>query len=148
MKKKNRVKKHEEFQKVIHSGKKCTNHSFVLYVMKKKEEEGRIGITLSKKMGNAVKRNLIKRQVRMMCQDLVDFEKFPFDAVIIVRLVTFPMTLNTIKIAWKNSFQRLQCRSYTLIRRRYEANPQKKKDIHGGCSGVCRCHTDRLRHTA
>lgn len=85
MKKKNRVKKHEEFQKVIHGGKKSTNHSFVLYVMKKKEEEGRIGITLSKKMGNAVKRNLIKRQVRMMCQDLVDFEKFPFDAVIIVR---------------------------------------------------------------
>ena len=85
MKKKNRVKKHEEFQKVIHGGKKSTNHSFVLYVKEKKEEEARIGITLSKKMGNAVKRNLIKRQVRMMCQDLIAFEKWPFDAVLIVR---------------------------------------------------------------
>lgn len=85
MKKKNRVKKHEEFQKVIHSGKKGTNHSFVLYVKEKKEKEARIGITLSKKMGNAVKRNLIKRQVRMMCQDLIPFEKWPFDAVLIVR---------------------------------------------------------------
>ena len=85
MKKKNRVKKHEEFQKVIHGGKKSTNHSFVLYVTEKKEKEARIGITLSKKMGNAVKRNLIKRQVRMMCQDLISFEDCPFDAVLIVR---------------------------------------------------------------
>lgn len=85
MKKKNRVRKHEEFQKVIHNGKKFTNQSYVLYTLKKKEEEARIGITLSKKMGNAVKRNLIKRQVRMMCQDLIDFEKCPNDAVIIVR---------------------------------------------------------------
>jgi len=30
-------------------------------------------------------RNLYKRQVRMMCQDLVDFKNAPLDAVIIVR---------------------------------------------------------------
>lgn len=85
MKKINRVKKHEEFQKVIHSGKKMANHSFVLYVTDRKETEARIGITLSKKMGDAVVRNRIKRQVRMMCQDLIDFKNWPFDAVLIVR---------------------------------------------------------------
>ena len=85
MKKKNRVKRHEEFQEVIHKGKKFTNHSFVLYVTDGKEEEGRMGISLSKKIGNAVGRNKIKRQVRMMCQDLIDFEKWPYDAVLIVR---------------------------------------------------------------
>ena len=45
----------------------------------------RIGITLSKKIGNAVVRNKLKRQVRMMCQDLIDFETCKYDAVIIVR---------------------------------------------------------------
>ena len=85
MKKKNRVKKHEEFQKLIHSGIKTANQSFVLYRMPAKEAEGRMGITLSKKIGNAVKRNLIKRQVRMMCQDLIDFENWKYDGVLIVR---------------------------------------------------------------
>lgn len=85
MKKKNRVRKHEEFQKMIHAGKKAANQSFVLYWTPRREEEARVGITLSKKIGNAVQRNLIKRQVRMMCQELFDFANCPFDAVIIVR---------------------------------------------------------------
>ena len=46
MKKKNRVKKHEEFQKLIHNGKKAANQSFVFYYLPAAEEEGRIGITL------------------------------------------------------------------------------------------------------
>ena len=85
MKKKNRIRKNEEFQKLIRTGTKLSNQSFVMYKAEKKEGEARIGISLSKKIGNAVQRNLIKRQVRMMCQDLIDFEKCGFDAVIIVR---------------------------------------------------------------
>ena len=85
MKKKNRIRKPQEFQKLIHSGKKSANHSFVMYIRPKAESEARIGITLSKKIGNAVERNLIKRQVRMMCQDLVRFEEYPYDCVLIVR---------------------------------------------------------------
>ena len=85
MKKKNRVKKSLEFQDLINNGQKIINYSFILYVKEKKEEEARTGITLSKKMGNAVKRNLIKRQVRMMCSELVDFKSINHDFVIIVR---------------------------------------------------------------
>ena len=85
MKKKNRVKKSEEFQNLIHKGKKIVNASFVMYFQNKKEEEARIGISLSKKIGNAVHRNLIKRQVRMMCQDLTDFHSYPFDVILIIR---------------------------------------------------------------
>lgn len=85
MKKKNRVKKAEEFQEMIHRGKKQVNQSFVVYSSSKKEEEARIGISLSKKIGNAVHRNKIKRQVRMMLQDTIDFKKCPVDAVIIIR---------------------------------------------------------------
>lgn len=85
MKKKNRVKRSEEFQKIIHKGRKLINGQFVLYLMPKADEEARIGISLSKKIGNAVERNKIKRQVRMMCQDLVDFNYATQDAVIIIR---------------------------------------------------------------
>ncbi len=85
MKKNNRVRKNEEFQDLIHTGHKEHNVSFVLYARKRKETEARIGISLSRKIGNAVQRNKIKRQVRMMCQDLIDFKACENDAILIVR---------------------------------------------------------------
>ncbi len=85
MKKKNRVRKSEEFQKIIRSSKKIVNRQYVFYYVPKKETEARIGISLSKKIGNAVERNKIKRQVRMMCQDIIDFQNYPLDGIIIVR---------------------------------------------------------------
>ena len=44
-----------------------------------------VSASLPKKIGHAVDRNLYKRQVRMMCQDLVDFSSCPMDGVIILR---------------------------------------------------------------
>ena len=85
MKKINRVRKAYEFNKMIHTGKKVANHSFVLYHHPKKEAAARVGITLPKKIGDAVERNLIKRQTRMMCQELIDFRSFPKDVILIVR---------------------------------------------------------------
>ena len=85
MKKINRVRKSMEFQALIHTGKKVLNESFVMYFSKKKEPACRIGITLSKKMGNAVVRNKIKRQVRMMCEELVNFSVYEYDIVLIIR---------------------------------------------------------------
>ncbi len=85
MKKINRVRKSQEFQKLIHTGRKSVNASFVFYHTARAEQQARIGISLSKKMGNAVERNKIKRQVRMMCQDLIDFENYPADGILIVR---------------------------------------------------------------
>lgn len=85
MKKINRVRKAQEFNQMIHTGKKLVSGSFALYHLPKKESAARVGITLPKKIGNAVKRNLIKRQVRMMCQELIDFRTFPEDVILIVR---------------------------------------------------------------
>lgn len=85
MKKKNRVLKSAEFQTLIHQPDKYANQSFVFYYGKKKEEEARIGISVSRKSGHAVDRNKMKRQVRMMCEELVDFSTFPYDLILIVR---------------------------------------------------------------
>ena len=85
MKKKNRVRKNREFQKLIHTGTKAAGRSFVFYYAPKAEEEARIGITLSGKIGDAVHRNRIKRQTRMMCEELIDFSSCPFDGILIVR---------------------------------------------------------------
>ena len=49
-------------------------------------EHARIGISVGKKLGNAVQRNKIKRQVRSMVDSLFDFSE-AYDAILIVRPV-------------------------------------------------------------
>ena len=85
MKIKNRIKKSEEFQSMIKKGTKVVNPSFVIYYQSKERDEASIGISVSKKLGNAVHRNLYKRQVRMMCHELVDFQNTNYDMVMIIR---------------------------------------------------------------
>lgn len=86
MKKIYRVKKNEEFQKILNRRKFFTCASFALYVKERSAlaDNARIGISVSKKLGNAVVRNKIKRQVRMMCQDIFDFSQ-KYDSIILIR---------------------------------------------------------------
>ena len=51
---------------------------------KRKEEHARVGISVGKKLGNAVCRNKVKRQVRSMVDHLFNFEE-EYDLIIIVR---------------------------------------------------------------
>lgn len=81
---KNRIKKHSEFQEVIASGKLERSNSLAMYYFSNTLGYTRIGISVPKKSGNAVIRNKIKRQIRAMCAELVDFKK-SIDVVFIVR---------------------------------------------------------------
>jgi len=55
-----------------------------LYYAPKRETVSRVGISVGKKLGGAVSRNLVKRQVRMMVQELTDFNE-NFDCIILIR---------------------------------------------------------------
>lgn len=85
MKKDLRIKKNEEFSRIISKNKTFSNSLYKIYRDIAKENHSRIGISVSKKIGNAVVRNKIKRQIRMMLIDFYDFEKSKFDLIIIVR---------------------------------------------------------------
>ncbi|MBO9131366.1 ribonuclease P protein component [Bacillus sp. 165] len=86
MKKKNRVKKNEEFQAVFQKGKSSANRQFVLYRLDKPDQPYfRIGLSVSKKIGNAVTRNLIKRMIRQVFTELKDKIDSHKDFVIIAR---------------------------------------------------------------
>ena len=85
MKKRYRIKKNEEFAKIIQYKHRKSSAAFVVYFTDAKEDISRVGISVSKKLGDAVKRNKIKRQVREMVKDIVDFENCHKDLVIIVK---------------------------------------------------------------
>ena len=85
MKKEYRVRKNEEFAQIISKKRSAANSSFVVYFSDRKLEHARVGISVSKKLGDAVDRNRIKRQVREMVKALVSFEECPKDLIIIVR---------------------------------------------------------------
>jgi ribonuclease P protein component len=83
MKKQYRIKKSQDFEKIIHKRKSVANKQFVLYYFPN-DDHLRVGISVSKKLGKAVVRNKIKRQVRMMAQDIFDVDA-KCDYIIIVR---------------------------------------------------------------
>ncbi len=59
-----RLKKSWEFQRTYKKGKKCWDAYFVIYVCKTQLRYTRLGITVSKKVGNSVQRNRVKRLIR------------------------------------------------------------------------------------
>lgn len=83
--KKYRIRKNEEFSKIVANKESIASGNFVLYYIESKEEYARIGISVSKKLGKAVERNKIKRQVRMMINEVYDYKKGKLDLIVIVR---------------------------------------------------------------
>ena len=84
MKKELRVKKSTEFETIIKKRKSVANREFVLYWNPNDLEHMRIGLSVGKKIGNAVARNKTKRQVRMMVHELFTKEDHN-DYILIVR---------------------------------------------------------------
>jgi len=62
--KKVRLLKRAQFLTLSKQGKKVVTDCFIAIVLKETAQNNRIGITISKKVGNAVERNRIKRIIR------------------------------------------------------------------------------------
>lgn len=74
MKRYEMVKSHEEFNKIINTGKKLKSKYMYIFYLKKDFEKPNFGIAVGKKLGNAVVRNKFKRQFR----NIIDNNRFLF----------------------------------------------------------------------
>jgi ribonuclease P protein component len=98
VKKEFRIKKNKEFQQVFKQGKSYANRQFIIYVLKKDEQDYfRIGLSVSKKVGNSVTRNQIKRYIRQSVFELKDSIKPMHDYVIIARKPAAEMDFHEVK---------------------------------------------------
>ena len=64
MEKKFRIRKNMEFKNIYKVGKNYWNRNLILYVKKNGLNETRVGYTITKKIGNAVTRNKIRRRMK------------------------------------------------------------------------------------
>lgn len=81
----NRIKANDDFAITIKKGKAKRDQSYVIHYCENSLNYTRIGISVSSKLGNAVVRNHIKRQIRSMCDSFINYENYAFDIVIIAK---------------------------------------------------------------
>lgn len=85
MKKYEIVKNQRDFDYIIHNGKYIKNKFVVIYNKDNNLNFSRFGIAVGKKIGNAVTRNKIKRQLRMIITNNKKLFKNSYDYIIIVK---------------------------------------------------------------
>lgn len=84
MKKINIVKENREFKRIMDAGKVVKNNCYTIFVEKNKDiKYYHFGISVSKKLGNAVNRNKLKRQIK----SIIDKKNYQnsFNCIIILK---------------------------------------------------------------
>lgn len=79
-----------DFRRVYHRGKSAARPALVVYAMKNRVGICRVGITVSKKIGNAVERNRSRRIIRAAFQSVIGQNEFKaaYDFVLVARTKT------------------------------------------------------------
>ena len=98
MRKTFRVKKNKDFQEIFKNGHSIANRQFIIY----KYQNGsvghfRLGLSVSKKIGNAVVRNRIKRYIRQSFLELKNEIHPAYDYIVIARKPASEMSFKEVK---------------------------------------------------
>lgn len=80
------LKKSKEFSVIYKTGKSVADRYFVLYYKKNKIGHNKIGYSVSKKVGNAVTRNRIKRLLKEAYRLNYINERVGYDFIFIARV--------------------------------------------------------------
>lgn len=93
-----RLKKNKQFQAVFRTGVSRANRQFVVYHRDRHDASAfRFGISVNKRVGNAVTRNRIKRRIREAVRELEGNLDEGKDYVIIARKPTAHMDYHSMK---------------------------------------------------
>ena len=93
------LKKNRDFQNVYKKGKSYANRYFVMYVLKNGTETNRLGISVSKKVGNSVIRHHLTRLVRESYRLHEDMFNSGLDIVVIARTTAKKATYHEVESA-------------------------------------------------
>lgn len=94
------LKKNKDFQKVYSEKKSYANKYLVMYTMKNNTDQNRLGISVSKKVGNSVVRHRTTRLIRESYRLNQDNLKTGYDMVVIARQTAKGKDCHTIESAF------------------------------------------------
>ena len=77
--------KNKDFQYIYKKGKSYANKYLIMYIIKNKKEENRLGISVSKKVGNSIVRHRITRLIRESYRLQESIFQSGYDIVIVAR---------------------------------------------------------------
>ena len=109
MKRIHTVKKNQEFEEIIKNGKCKKNKYYIIHYKKSIFPYDRYGISVSKKLGNAVFRNKYKRKIRSIIDKYKKIYINNQDYIIILR-----------KEAINKSYKKLETEFFALMEERKE----------------------------
>lgn len=79
------IKNDYEYRRIYKRGKAFVSPAVVIYILKNKKKINRIGITTSRKIGNAVKRNRDRRIIREAYRQLEGETALGYDIIFVAR---------------------------------------------------------------
>ena len=85
MKRRYRVQKNQHFQEIRRNGQSHSNKLLVLCVLPNNLTHNRFGFSVSRRIGNAVTRNKVKRRLREIMRLRLESIKPGYDIVLIAR---------------------------------------------------------------
>ena len=94
------LKKNSDFQTVYRTGKSLANRQLVMYVKPTDQAETRIGISVSKKVGNSVVRHHLTRLIRESFRLHKDMLQTGLDIVVVARAAAKESEYKTIERAF------------------------------------------------
>ena len=80
------VQKNHEFRRIYRRGKTAVGPGLVIYCQKNREGLSRLGITVSTKLGKAVVRNRVRRQIREIYRLNRPTMKAGWDVIVVARM--------------------------------------------------------------
>ena len=85
MKRRSRLLRSADFDRTLRSGRRAASEYLALFVSDNEVGRPRVGLAVSRKLGNAVVRNRIKRRLRELVKPLLTQTEGGRDVVIVAR---------------------------------------------------------------
>ena len=85
LKKINRLKKRYQYQYVYKAGQYFSSSLITLHVCTSKTKNAKVGFAVTKKIGHAVKRNLVRRRLREIMRKQLPYLKQNYNIIIVAK---------------------------------------------------------------
>ncbi|MCX4365139.1 MAG: ribonuclease P protein component [Bacilli bacterium] len=106
MKKYEIIKDKREFDEIIHNAPYLKNRYYVIYNKERSPKFPRFGLAVGKKIGNAVTRNRVKRQMRAIIDNNKNLFQNTKDYIIIIKKNFLDLSFSEMEIELKRLLEK------------------------------------------